>query len=100
MARTLAVLDAYYGEHLTNLAKIRYLRQNTARLLASEYRSTGPLTVHKSARVDYEPFGVLGAIVSWNYPVHNVVGVVTAGVASGNAVVVKVSEVRWPSGVF
>ncbi|KAI9010207.1 Aldehyde/histidinol dehydrogenase [Hyaloraphidium curvatum] len=91
------LIDAYFGEHLTNLAKLKYLRAETPRLLAPEYRSVGPMTVAKSARVDYVPFGVLGAIVSWNYPIHNVIGPVTAAIASGNACVIKVSEVGFLS---
>lgn len=36
--------------------------------------------------------GVVGAIVPWNYPFHNILNPITAAIMSGNAIVVKVSE--------
>ncbi|NKZ09710.1 aldehyde dehydrogenase family protein [Mycolicibacterium septicum DSM 44393] len=40
-----------------------------------------------------EPFGVLGAITPWNYPLHQIALKVAYGLAAGNTVVVKPSEV-------
>ena len=37
------------------------------------------------------PLGVIGAIVSWNYPFHNVFNPMLATVFSGNAAVIKVN---------
>jgi len=37
------------------------------------------------------PLGVIGAIVSWNYPFHNVFNPMLAAVFSGNAAVIKVN---------
>jgi aldehyde dehydrogenase (NAD+) len=39
------------------------------------------------------PFGVVAAITPWNYPLHQMVAKVAPALASGNAVVVKPSEV-------
>lgn len=46
---------------------------------------------YKSARVEYHPLGVVGAIVPWNYPFHNVFNPLTAALFAGNALVIKVS---------
>ncbi len=46
---------------------------------------------YKSARVEYHPLGVVGAIVPWNYPFHNVFNPMTAALFAGNALVIKVS---------
>lgn len=45
---------------------------------------------YKAARVEYVPLGVVGAIVPWNYPFHNIFNPLTAALFAGNAIVVKV----------
>ena len=47
---------------------------------------------YKAARVEYHPLGVVGAIVPWNYPFHNVFNPLTAALYAGNALVIKVSH--------
>ena len=39
-----------------------------------------------------EPFGVVGAITPWNYPLHQIVAKVVPAIAAGNTVVLKPSE--------
>lgn len=46
--------------------------------------------LHKVAKVEFSPLGVVGAIVSWNYPFHNIFNPMLAAVFSGNAIVIKV----------
>lgn len=46
--------------------------------------------LHKRAKVEFYPIGVVGAIVSWNYPFHNLFNPMLAAVFSGNSIVVKV----------
>lgn len=54
------------------------------------------MMLYKGARVEYVPLGVLAAIVSWNYPFHNMYGQIISAIFSGNAIVIKVSEhVCW-----
>ncbi|KJZ79386.1 hypothetical protein HIM_01537 [Hirsutella minnesotensis 3608] len=56
---------------------------------------------YKRNEVRYEPLGVVAALVSWNYPFHNMMGPVVSGLFAGNAVVVKVSEqTAWSSAYF
>ena len=47
---------------------------------------------YKAARVEYHPVGVVGAIVPWNYPFHNVFNPLTAAIFAGNAIVIKVAR--------
>jgi len=67
-------------------------------VLRPEDRETGILTVHKTARVEYHPLGVLGVIAPWNYPFHNLWNHIVSGLFAGNAVVLKVSEYSAISG--
>lgn len=39
-----------------------------------------------------EPFGVIGAIIPWNYPLTNAVGKIAPALATGNTVVLKPAE--------
>lgn len=47
---------------------------------------------YKSARVEWVPVGVVGAIVPWNWPFHNIINPISAAVMSGNAIVIKVTH--------
>ena len=47
----------------------------------------------KKSRVEFYPLGVVGAIVSWNYPFHNIFNPMLAAVFSGNSIVIKVLHV-------
>jgi len=56
------------------------------------------LMSNKAPRVEYVPLGVVAAIVSWNYPFHNMLGPIISAIYAGNAIVVKVSEyTSWSS---
>ena len=84
------MVDASFGEILVTLEKIRWTVTDGEGVLRTEYRGTSLLTVHKTARVEYVPLGVVAAIVSWNYPFHNLLGPVISALFAGNAIVVKV----------
>lgn len=91
-------VDAFFGEILTTLEKIRWTCSNGEEVLKTEYRSVGMLTAHKLARVEYHPRGVVSAIVSWNYPFHNTFGPLISSLFAGNAIMIKCSEhVCWSS---
>lgn len=58
------------------------------------------LAAHLAATVEYLPYGVVGVIGPWNYPVYTPMGVVAYALAAGNTVVLKPSELtprtgRW-----
>ena len=45
---------------------------------------------YKKAWVEYHPVGVVGAIVPWNYPFHNIFNPLSAALFAGNGIVIKV----------
>lgn len=94
------MVDASLGEIMTTCEKITWLLSEGERWLKPEYRSTGRSMLHKTAKVEFHPLGVIGAIVSWNYPFHNIFNPMLAAVFSGNGVVIKVSEHASWSGCF
>ncbi|KAJ3683043.1 hypothetical protein LUZ60_013270 [Juncus effusus] len=94
------MVDASLGEIMTTCEKITWLLDEGEKWLKPEYRSCGRSMLHKRAKVEFYPLGVIGAIVSWNYPFHNVFNPMLAAVFSGNAAVIKVSEHASWSGCF
>ena len=52
-----------------------------------------PITLQPaSAKVIYQPLGVVGIVVPWNYPLFLAVGPLVTALAAGNRVMVKMSE--------
>ena len=53
---------------------------------------------YKKCRVEHVPLGVVGTIVPWNYPFHNILNPLLAALFVGNGIVIKVSEhASWSS---
>jgi len=86
--------DAILGELMVTMEKCRWLAAHGARYLRPEYRESGTLNMLKTSRVEYAPVGVVGAIVPWNYPCHNVFNPLTASLFAGNGIVIKVRHPR------
>lgn len=94
-------LDALMGEIFVTLEKLNWIISNGERALRPSQRP-GPsnfiLGFMKNGEVRYEPLGVVSALISWNYPFHNLMGPIIAALFTGNAIVVKCSEqVVWSS---
>mmetsp|Transcript_17514 Transcript_17514/g.52682 ORF Transcript_17514/g.52682 Transcript_17514/m.52682 type:complete len:610 (-) Transcript_17514:55-1884(-) len=86
------MVDAMVGELTVTLEKLRWTTMYGEGCLLPEHRTSGLMNLHKTSRVEWVPVGVVGAIVPWNYPFHNVFNPMIAAIFSGNAIVVKVSE--------
>jgi acyl-CoA reductase-like NAD-dependent aldehyde dehydrogenase len=81
---------------MTVCEKIRWLVACGEKHLQSESRNCGPLMGWtKTSLVEYQPCGVVGCIIPWNYPFQNIYGSILAPIFAGCAVVVKPSE--WTS---
>ena len=56
-------------------------------------RSTELLFLGNSVKVTYQPKGVVGVIVPWNFPIYLAMGPLVTALAAGNRVMIKMSEV-------
>ena len=92
-------IDAALGEILVTVEKIKYVIKHGEKALAPEQRAASwPLMCYKKVEVRYEPLGVVAALVSWNYPFHNLLSPIISSTFAGNGVVVKGSEhTAWSS---
>jgi acyl-CoA reductase-like NAD-dependent aldehyde dehydrogenase len=92
--------NALVGEIWPVCEKLRWVIGNGEKHLRPEKVSSG-LLMHKSARLEYHPLGVIAAIIPWNYPFQNVMNPIIPALMAGNAIVLKPSEwVAWSSAVF
>ncbi|THH21239.1 hypothetical protein EW146_g285 [Bondarzewia mesenterica] len=99
------LIDASLGEILTTCSKMDWLIQHGETYLRPETRKANLMLCYKKSQVHYEPLGVVAAIVSWNYPLHNAWSPILAALFAGNAIVLKCSEqvlwsTRWFVGVI
>jgi len=78
---------------------VRFYRARAHRILRTERISTGWM-VWKSARLQYEPLGVVGIIAPWNYPLILAMGPTITALFAGNGVVLKPSEFTPFTGLF
>lgn len=51
-----------------------------------------PVQPGRTNLVEYEPIGIVGGIVPWNYPLTNAAGKIAPALATGNAVILKPAE--------
>jgi succinate-semialdehyde dehydrogenase/glutarate-semialdehyde dehydrogenase len=87
------VTEALTTEVLVVLDSARFLIKNAFRLLRDEMLPHGNIaTKLKSGKLLREPYGVIGIISPWNYPLSIPATEALAALVAGNAVVLKPSE--------
>lgn len=79
-------------ELLPTLEQIRYTLKHLRSWMRAERRHVGLLFQPARNFVCYQPKGVVGVIVPWNYPIFLAFGPVITALAAGNKVMVKMSE--------
>lgn len=80
------------AELLPSLQGIHYTCKQLKKWMKPSRRRVGLLFQPASARVVYQPLGVVGIIVPWNYPLYLSIGPLISALAAGNRVMIKMSE--------
>ena len=98
----IAAIDADFGrrsadetrlaEILPAIEGINYALKNLRRWMKPSRRRVGMAFQPGKAQVIYQPLGVVGIIVPWNYPLYLAMGPLTTALAAGNRAMVKMSE--------
>ncbi len=87
------VTEALLADVMVVLDTARFLIDNAYRILRDQPVPHANLVMKaKSARLVREPYGVIGIIAPWNYPLSTPAGESMAALVAGNAVVLKPSE--------
>lgn len=81
-------------EHISWAAKF------SSKVLGSQSRPSGLLMFNMSAQVQRVPYGTVGVIGPWNYPIFTPMGSIAYALAAGNTVVFKPSEFTPAIGVW
>ncbi len=90
-----AILEVMLGvEH------IDWAARNAEKVLKQRKVPSGVISVNQKAYVGYRPFGVVGVIGPWNYPLYTPMGSIAYSLAAGNTVVFKPSELTPGVGVW
>lgn len=84
--------DDGYMELVIAVEHIKWAADHAQSVLRRRRVSPGILMANYSATVGYEPFGVVGVISPWNYPLFAPIAPVASALAAGNTVVMKPSE--------
>lgn len=95
-------LDADFGhrsryetamvEVMTPVQGIDYLHRNLSRFMRPQRRHVAMTFRFASARVEYQPLGVIGIVAPWNYPVALALMPLATAIAAGNRAMIKPSE--------
>jgi coniferyl-aldehyde dehydrogenase len=79
------------AELLTSIEGTKYYAKHVRQWMRTEKRGVGLFGMPGKATVFYQPLGVVGVIVPWNYPIFLAVGPIMCALAAGNRVMVKMS---------
>jgi succinate-semialdehyde dehydrogenase/glutarate-semialdehyde dehydrogenase len=86
-------VEAFTTELFPALDALVWLARHAPKLLAPERLRYPQLhLLHKRARLEYEPLGVVAVIAPWNFPFAIPLTQTAYAVAAGNAVILKPSE--------
>jgi coniferyl-aldehyde dehydrogenase len=99
----LGALDADFGGHSREMGDLieiigmidraEFNARNVARWMKPQRKPVNPVTLGKSrAWIEYQPKGVVGNMVSWNFPFDIGLGPTLDALAAGNRVVIKPSD--------
>ncbi|WP_285260287.1 coniferyl aldehyde dehydrogenase [Halopseudomonas bauzanensis] len=84
--------ETLFAEILPSLQSIDHVCKHLRHWMKPSRRPLGIAFQPGSARVFYQPLGVVGVIVPWNYPIFLAMGPLIGALAAGNRVMIKMSE--------
>ncbi|MFK3798400.1 coniferyl aldehyde dehydrogenase [Pseudomonas sp. NPDC088444] len=84
--------ETLLAELMPSLHNIHYARRHLKKWMRPSRRRVGMAFQPASAKVMYQPLGVVGVIVPWNYPLYLAIGPMVGALAAGNRVMLKLSE--------
>lgn len=84
--------ETLLAELMPSLHGIHYASRHLKGWMKASRRKVGMAFQPASAKVVYQPLGVVGVIVPWNYPLYLAVGPLVGALAAGNRVMLKLSE--------
>ncbi|TKB48667.1 coniferyl aldehyde dehydrogenase [Ferrimonas sediminicola] len=84
--------DSLLSDILPCVMNLRYSSKHLKQWFKPEKRRAGLLLAPARVEVHYQPLGVVGIVVPWNFPVMLSIGPLIAALAAGNRAMIKLSE--------
>ncbi|MGI1986709.1 coniferyl aldehyde dehydrogenase [Shewanella glacialipiscicola] len=84
--------DSLISDIMPVINNINYSLKNLNKWLKPSARHAGILLAPAKVTVHYQPLGVIGIIVPWNFPVMLSIGPLVTAIAAGNHAMLKLSE--------
>ena len=84
--------ETMLAEVMVTLEGIKYNRARMKKWMKPSKRHVSYLFQPASNRVQYQPKGVVGIIVPWNYPLQLALAPLTGALTAGNSAIIKMSE--------
>jgi succinate-semialdehyde dehydrogenase/glutarate-semialdehyde dehydrogenase len=79
-------------EAVAAVEHLDWAARNAKKVLGPRRVRTRILVAEHSGHLEYQPYGVVGVIGPWNYPIVTPVGPISGALAAGNTIVFKPSE--------
>ncbi|KGY13114.1 coniferyl aldehyde dehydrogenase [Vibrio tubiashii] len=84
--------DSLICDVLPAVAHINYTQKRLKGWMKASKRRAGLMLFPSKINVEYQPLGVVGVIVPWNFPIVLSIAPIVTALAAGNRVMVKLSE--------
>ncbi|WP_199608827.1 coniferyl aldehyde dehydrogenase [Flocculibacter collagenilyticus] len=84
--------ETYFLEVMTTIGDIKYTIKHLKKWMKPQSRKTHMLFQPGNNRIMYQPLGVVGVIVPWNYPIYLSLCPLITAIGAGNRVMIKMSE--------
>lgn len=85
-------VDTTICDVMPSIQHIHYTVKRLPSWLKPQKRRAGLLLSPSRLHVTYQPLGVVGVIVPWNFPIYLSIAPIATAIAAGNRVMVKLSE--------
>ncbi|NWE50539.1 coniferyl aldehyde dehydrogenase [Pseudomonas gingeri] len=92
--------ETLLAELMPSLHTLHYARRHLKGWMKPARRKVGLAFQPASAKVVYQPLGVVGVIVPWNYPLFLAIGPLVGALSAGNRVMLKLSESTPATGLL
>ncbi|WP_163937933.1 coniferyl aldehyde dehydrogenase [Paraferrimonas sp. SM1919] len=87
-----SVHDSMFTDIMPSILNINYILKNLKKWLKPSKRHSGLMLSPAKVEVQYQPLGVVGIIVPWNFPLNLSLNPLATALAAGNRVMLKMSE--------
>ncbi|TAA46845.1 coniferyl aldehyde dehydrogenase [Corallincola spongiicola] len=84
--------DSMFGDILPSVQMVKYQIRHLKRWMKPQRRRAGLLLAPAQVKVVYQPLGVVGIVVPWNFPLMLSIGPLASALAAGNRAMIKMSE--------